>query len=186
MSMLTPRGAGGLPGVRRAGTGRRAAVAALALLAIAAGSWAAWTYTTGQEPSVRAQPRRSCPAPVATLTGAAPGQVRVNVYNATDRRGLAARVAGQLERRGFRVKKVDNDPAGRTVTSAAEVRHSASEARAARTVAAQVGAVVEVLDGRENATVDLVLGAAFTRLSTAEDAAAALAAQPRPELLQPC
>ncbi|MBA2769282.1 MAG: LytR C-terminal domain-containing protein [Sporichthyaceae bacterium] len=111
---------------------------------------------------------------------AAPGQVRVNVYNATDKRGLAARVAGQLERRGFRVKQVDNDPAKRTVTSAAEVRHSASGASAARAVAAQVGAVIDVPDGREDSTVDLVLGTAFARLTPREDAATALSDSPRP------
>jgi hypothetical protein len=107
-------------------------------------------------------------------------EVKVNVYNATDRRGLAARVAGQLEQRGFRIRKVDNDPAERQVTGAAEVRHSDHGADAARTVAAQVAGVVVVPDQRPGASVDLVLGAGFTGLVPTAEAAAALTPTPEP------
>jgi hypothetical protein len=110
----------------------------------------------------------------------APAEVRVNVYNATDRRGLAAKVAGQLERRGFDVRKVDNDPLGRTVTGAAEVRHGDDGAAAARTVAAQVGPVVAVPDGRPGGSVDLVVGTGFTALVAPAEAAAALSPSPSP------
>ena len=72
----------------------------------------------------------------------------MNVYNATDQRGLASRVAAELKRRGFHVGKVDNDPLKRQVTGAAEVRSSTAGAGAARTVSAQVGTVVAVPDQR--------------------------------------
>jgi hypothetical protein len=110
----------------------------------------------------------------------APGAIRVNVFNATEQRGLATRVATELTRRGFRVGKVDNDPLERQVTGAAEVRNSASGAAAARTVSAQVGQVVAVPDRRPNASVDLVLGAAFRTLQPVAAAAAALSVTPAP------
>ena len=102
------------------------------------------------------------------------------MYNATDRRGLAGRVAGELKKRGFRVGKIDNDPERRTVTGPAEVRSSSAGVDAARTVASQVGDVVHVPDRRPDASVDLVLGAGFTGLRPPADAAAALSPSPQP------
>lgn len=179
MSMLTPRGVGAGRARRRRGAKRLVGAVVLAALLAAAG-WAVWTYAGAPTDSTAPRPTVSCPAPEPTPTVVPAAQVRVNVYNATDRRGLAARVATELERRGFRVGKVDNDPAKRTVTGAAEVRHSTAGADAARTVAAQVGAVVAVPDQRGDASVDLVLGAAFTRLQPPDVAAAALTPTPRP------
>jgi hypothetical protein len=109
-----------------------------------------------------------------------PRAVTVNVYNATERRGLAGTVATQLRTRGFHVGKVDNDPLERTVTGAAEVRSSTVGADAARTVAAQVGTVVAVPDQRKDATVDLVLGVGFHALQPPAAAAAALSPSPQP------
>ena len=151
MSMFTPRGEGARP-LRRRGSGAE----------------------------VRATPRPSCPKPSPVASAVAPSRVKVNVYNATDRRGLAARVAGRLERRGFKVAKIDNDPLMRTVTGVAEVRNSTAGVGAARTVAAQVGTVVAVPDKRTDASVDLVLGAAFTGLVTPAEAASALSPSPSP------
>jgi hypothetical protein len=78
------------------------------------------------------------------------------------------------------VRKVDNDPLGRTVTGAAEVRHGDEGAAAARTVAAQVGPVVAVPDGRPGGSVDLVVGTGFTVLLTPAQAGAALSPSPSP------
>jgi hypothetical protein len=47
-------------------------------------------------------------------------------------------------------------------------------------VSAQVGTVVAVPDQRTNASVDLVLGAAFVRLQPVPAAAAALSPSPQP------
>jgi hypothetical protein len=66
------------------------------------------------------------------------------------------------------------------VTGAAEVRSSTAGAGAARTVSAQVGTVAAVPDQRANASVDLVLGAAFVRLQPVPAAAAALKPSPQP------
>ncbi|MGH8892550.1 MAG: LytR C-terminal domain-containing protein [Actinomycetes bacterium] len=178
--MFTPRGVGGRPLTRRSGASRRIMVVVAVLLVIVTGAWSAWQVTTGSAEDVRAKPTPSCPEPSPTPAVVPPAEVTVNVYNATDRRGLAARVAGELSRRGFVVRKIDNDPARRTVTGAAEVRHSAEGTAAARTVGAQVGEVVAVPDQRKGASVDLVLGAAFTKLLTPEQAAAAVQPSPRP------
>ncbi|NED06084.1 LytR C-terminal domain-containing protein, partial [Streptomyces sp. SID6648] len=40
-----------------------------------------------------------------------PGQVTVNVLNATTRSGLAQKTADELKKRGFRVGEVSNAPA---------------------------------------------------------------------------
>ena len=181
MSMFTPRGEGARP-LRRRGTGagRRIAVVAIALLVLVSLAAVAWETASDDEPAVKATPRPSCPTPSPVASALAPGRVKVNVYNATDRRGLAARVAGELKRRGFKVAKIDNDPLKRTVTGSAEIRHSTQGVAAARTVAAQVGTVVAVPDKRTDASVDLVLGAAFIRLVTPAEAAAALSPSPEP------
>lgn len=179
MSMLTPRGTGARP-VRHRGTSRRLVAVVLLLALLGAAGWLSWEYAGGRSGDVRTAPTHSCPAPSPTPTVVAAGAVKVNVYNSTDRRGLAARVAKQLERRGFRVRRVDNDPAKRQVTGPAELRHSDAGADAARTVAAQVGTVVTVPDQRPGGSVDLVLGAAFTDLLPVAEADAALSPTPEP------
>lgn len=183
MSMLTPRGEGARPLRQRQGRGggRRVAAVTVTLLLLVTLAVLAWQSSTGDdEPDVRARPEPTCPTPATLPPAIAPAKVRVNVYNATDRRGLAAKVAGQLERRGFDVRKVDNDPLGRTVTGAAEVRHGDEGAAAARTVAAQVGPVVAVPDGRPGGSVDLVVGTGFTALVAPAEAAADLSPSPSP------
>ena len=187
--MFTPRGEGARPLRQRHGRGggRRVAAVTVTMLLLVTLAVLAWQSTRGDDdPDVSARPEPTCPTPSTPPPALAPAKVRVNVYNATDRRGLAAKVAGQLERRGFDVRKVDNDPLGRTVTGAAEVRHGDRGAAAARTVAAQValggevGQVVAVPDGRAGASVDLVVGTGFTALATPAEAANALSPSPSP------
>jgi hypothetical protein len=189
MSMFTPLGAGGKRPVRRGARKSRTGVllvVLLVVLALAAGVW--WWQRPGDD-TVAAAPRPSCPAPSPAPTVVPVSAVKVNVYNATDRRGLASSVAAQLRKRGFTVRTVDNDPLKRTVTGAAEVRSSALGRDAARTVTAQVapagqvGAAAEVTavpDQRKDASVDLVLGAAWKGLRPPADAAAAMSPTPEP------
>ncbi len=181
MSMLTPLGKGGRQTVRRRDRpSRRGAVLLAVLLTVALAGTAWWVAHRDTADSAAAAPRRTCPVPSTPPPVAAPTAVTVNVYNATDKRGLASRVAAELKRRGFHVGKVDNDPLKRQVTGTAEVRSSTAGAGAARTVSAQVGTVVAVPDQRTNASVDLVLGAAFVRLQPVPAAAAALKPSPQP------
>jgi hypothetical protein len=188
--MFTPPGVGGRKPVRRGARRSRPGVLLLAVVvtaALVAGAW--WWQSRRTEAEFTSGPAVICPSPSPTPTVVPIAAVKVNVYNATEQRGLASQVATQLRKRGFTVKKVDNDPLGRTVTGAAEVRSSARGAGAARTVTAQVApagqvgaapAVTAVPDQRKDATVDLVIGAAWHGLRPPADAAAALSPTPRP------
>ncbi|MDP9396838.1 MAG: LytR C-terminal domain-containing protein [Actinomycetota bacterium] len=127
-----------------------------------------------------APPQLVAPAPPP----APPERVTVNVYNATDRQGLAAQVADDLEKRGFRIKKVGNAAAKADVPGPAEVRSGPKGDAAKVALAAHVDAETLVTDVRKDTTVDLVIGRSFQQLLTPQDAAAALApapvAAPRP------
>lgn len=184
MSMLTPPGVGGRRKVRRRGRsrhrGRTIVVLLIVATAIAAGvAW--WLHDTDTKTTAAVATKRpSCPPTQLPPVVVAAHDVHVNVYNATKRHGLASEVATQLRQRGFVVGKVENDPAGRTVTGIAEVRASASGAAPARTVGAQVASYVVVPDQRKDASVDLVLGAAFRSLRRTSAASAAMSPTPSP------
>jgi hypothetical protein len=183
MSMFTPPGVGGnKKRVRRRGRRRSSRVGLVLLLVLATAVGLYWFVLrdTGAD-TVTAKPGPSCPAASPTPSAAAASQVRVNVYNATEERGLASKVADQLRKRGFHVGKVDNDPAKRTVTGVAEVRSSKVGTAAARTVGAQVYRFVTVPDQRPDATVDLVLGVSFKALRSTEQASAALSPTSAPK-----
>lgn len=122
------------------------------------------------------------PAPCVTVTvtpGAglpSPSQVTTNVYNATDRTGLAATTAEELQVRGFLVGVIDNDPLAKTITGVAEIRHGPSGEQAARLMAFYLPGAELVDDGRKDATIDTVLGAAYTTVAPQSEVDAALAA----------
>jgi len=107
------------------------------------------------------------PAPTATPTGPAfvqPAQVMINVINATGRRGLAANTAAVLRDRGFTVDRIDNAPADDLVAAVAQIRAATAESPQARLLVQHVPGAVLIADGRPDATVDLVLGDAFSAL----------------------
>lgn len=176
--MLSPGGLGrqwqrGYSRPRRVSRARVVVASVIAVL-VAGTSWLAWSSSTERREAPKPAATPSCPTPSPPPTVVPEKQITVNVYNATDRQGLATAVAGQLAKRGFRIGKVDNDPLGRSVTGTAEVRHGPQGADAARTVTAQVDDAVAVPDQRGGLRVDLVLGAGFVRLQAREQAAAAL------------
>lgn len=92
------------------------------------------------------------------------GTVTINVYNATDRQGLAASVAKSLRTQGFKVAVVANDPLGKQIAGVGEVRRGRSGAAGAALVATRLSGAKVVPDKRADATVDLVLGNRFTAL----------------------
>jgi hypothetical protein len=104
----------------------------------------------------------------------AAAQIKLNVYNSTNRRGLAAAAATVLKQRGFAVGKVTNDPLKANLTGAAEVRGASANALAMRVVAAEVIGSALRADGRTDGTVDLVLGAGFTALASPDQVSATL------------
>jgi hypothetical protein len=122
------------------------------------------------------------PEPCVTVTvtpGAglpSPAQVTSNVYNATDRTGLAASTAEELQVRGFLIGVIDNDPLAKTITGVAEIRHGPSGEQAARLMAFYIPGAELVDDGRKDATIDTALGAAYTSVAPQSEVDAALAA----------
>jgi len=94
----------------------------------------------------------------------APRDVTLNVYNTTSHNGLAATVASSLERQGFLIATIDNDPLGKTIPSLGEIRHGPSGSAGAVIAAAWLPGAVMVKDDRMDASVDLVLGNKFRTL----------------------
>ena len=133
--------------------------------------WYAYSYYEDSK-SPRASASPTCMA-TATSTAKTPSQVTVNVYNATDRSGLAAKTASDVRKRGFKVSAVSNDPLQKNVTVAAEVRYGATGTASAKLVMALVKGSKGIKDARTDSSVDLVLGAKFTALTAPPKPAAA-------------
>ncbi len=119
--------------------------------------WYAYSYYRNA-PTQAASPRPTC------TTTAPTRPVTLNVYNATNRTGLARATADALARRGFVLGNVANDPLHRPVKAAAEIRYGPGGAAALARVKALVTGAVVVKDARRTADLDLVLGNGFTAL----------------------
>ncbi|MER7821614.1 LytR C-terminal domain-containing protein [Streptomyces sp. NPDC096097] len=114
-----------------------------------------------------------------------PGEITVNVYNATPRAGLAKAVGDELAKRGFVIGNVGNAPAtfDKKVPGTGILLGSPTTDKAVFSVlGTQLAGTTQQTDTRETADVDLILGDAFTELSTKADAdkALALLANPLP------
>ncbi|MHB8275114.1 MAG: LytR C-terminal domain-containing protein [Dermatophilaceae bacterium] len=167
---------------------RRAAVTlilvALVLLGTftyAAAYFQGWVGT--RSPKTVASPSCQVATPVEALT---PRTVTVNVYNSTNRAGLAASVAKSLRTQGFKVVDVANDPLGRSISGVGEIRHGRAGAAAATLAATRLPGAKLVLDNRTDATVDLVLGTKFTVLSVPPKVAPAQPSKPAPSPSTSC
>ncbi|MCV2393067.1 LytR C-terminal domain-containing protein [Actinotalea sp. M2MS4P-6] len=109
------------------------------------------------------------PDPPCPEEGALPldyAAVNITVLNGSDRAGLAGITGDDLAARGFTVVSTGNYD---TIDVAAELRFGASGISAAYTLAAQMATPALVLDTREDASVDLVLGADFAGLIDATE-----------------
>lgn len=121
--------------------------------------WYAYSY-------IRDSDKAAVPSPTCTATSTAltPASVTVNVYNATERAGLAAKTASDVRKRGFTISTIANDPLQKPVAGIAEVRYGASGEAGSKLVLALVKGARAVKDARTDASVDLVLGTKFTAL----------------------
>jgi hypothetical protein len=208
MSMLTPPGMGGqyritgdkYPRMRRPRGRRR--LAFLVLASVTALGLIGWgtlqlidVFTGGGNKATAAGQKADCASPkvsaspttsVATRALPKPGQITVNVLNATPRSGLAKETADELKKRGFRIGDVGNATGAydKKVTGAGIVLGAKAAAQAALPVLnTQLSDAALKTDGRAQADrVDLILGNGFKTLTTKADADKALAglAQPRP------
>ncbi|MDQ4098595.1 MAG: LytR C-terminal domain-containing protein [Actinomycetota bacterium] len=143
---------------------RRRALITLAVVALMLffAFWYAYSYFRASGEKTPAAPPVSC-TPAASAPR--PQAITVNVYNATNRNGLAARTATEVRKRGFKVSTVANDPLKKTVAVAAEVRYGKASAASGKVVLALVRGAKAVQDGRTDGSVDLVLGDKFTALA---------------------
>lgn len=101
-------------------------------------------------------------APPPALTAA---EVSVNVYNAGGIPGAAGRAGDALRQRGFSVATVANDPEGADVPGTAVIRHGPKGLAQAELLLTELPDSVELVDdGRDNASVDLVVGESWEDL----------------------
>lgn len=212
MSMLTPPGMGGqyritgdkYPRMRRPRGRRRlvflvvASVTALGLIgwgtlqlidvftgkgdkATAAGAKDDCTSKAG--PSAKATTASTTSTAAGTLPR--PGQITVNVLNATPRSGLAKQTADELKKRGFRIGDVGNATAtyDKKVNGAGILLGAKGAAQAALPVlGTQLSGAEVKTDGRAQADrVDLIIGTSFKSLTKKEDADKALATLSGPQ-----
>ncbi|MDN3297470.1 LytR C-terminal domain-containing protein [Streptomyces ficellus] len=204
MSMLTPPGMGGkyritgdaYPRMRRPRRRRRIVLAALAAaVALGLAGWGtlqlitvfgggghgagAGRAQTAADPGCK--PRKVPVTPVHVPLK--PGQITVNVYNATPRAGLAKSTADELKKRGFAIGKVGNAPAAydKKVPGPGLLLGGTGSAKGAFPVlGTQLKGATLKTDARATADVDLIIGAAFKALAPQKDASVALAALAKP------
>lgn len=207
MSMLTPPGMGGkyritgdkYPRMRRP---RRHGRLVLGLVAsVVALSLIGWgtlqlidVFTGGGEKAAAAGSKADCvskasPSASASVSAAAlpePGQITVNVFNATPTSGLAKKTADELKKRGFKIGDVGNATKefDKKVKGAGILLGPTSALNTSLPVlATQLPTAERRTDvARKGATLDLVIGTGFKTLTTktAADKALAALAKPRP------
>ncbi len=200
MSMLTPPGMGGkyrvtgttFPRMRRPSNRRRiilSAVAGVAVLGLLSwgtvelvgvfdGDGASRNAAAGHCPA-GAVGAKAAPAPVPN-----PSAVTVNVYNATNRSGLAANTAAALKKRGFAIGKIGNASAAydNKVPGTAILLGGPQAAQALKVLGTQLAAGDIRTDATRTgaANIDLIIGKGFASLDPAADASHALAVLKQP------
>lgn len=131
----------------------------------------------GDSPSASSTPPSPCVTttvtPSATLPK--PATVTVNVYNATNRAGLARRTATVLRGRGFGIGAVANDPLGKSLTTVGEIRYGAKGKENALLLRYYLVGATLVEDARTDTTVDVALGLKFTAIPDQKAVDAAMA-----------
>ncbi|WP_152185310.1 LytR C-terminal domain-containing protein [Segeticoccus rhizosphaerae] len=150
--------------VPRRGRIRHGLTLVLVAALLGGGFYGAYNRVWGSEKKPVVQPACTPVTPTPPPTVKA-GLVYVNVFNASDRAGLADETARLLEHRGFHVISVKNDPVPRSVQGVGEVRYGPNGATVANTIAAQVDGVKLVEDNRADPSVDLALGPKFQHLN---------------------
>jgi len=102
-------------------------------------------------------------------------EVVLNVYNATNRSGLAGKTAREFKAEGFRIKNVANDPREKRIPEVAEIRFGPNAADAAELVEYYLAGAKMVPLKRKGTVVDVALGRGYTSLANGGAVAAALA-----------
>ena len=167
---------------------RRSAVTLTLVTLLMLGTFAyAAAYFKGWVGDRVPKPVASPACPVVTPAPALkPSAVTINVYNATNREGLAASVAKSLRTQGFKVAKVANDPLGKGIAGVGEVRHGRAGAAGATLAATRLPGATVLTDQRAGNTIDLVLGNTFTALRPPPKVTPPKATKPTPSPTPSC
>ncbi|MEW1615295.1 MULTISPECIES: LytR C-terminal domain-containing protein [unclassified Streptomyces] len=179
------------PRMRRPRNRRRIVLAGVsAVVALGLAGWGTLqlidVFTGGDKSASAAGLRRDCPTPAPKAPAKAlpkPAGIKVNVYNATTRTGLAKSAADELKKRGFTVGEVGNAPKAydKKVPGIGVLLGAPVAANGTFSVlGTQLPGTVQKTDNRKTGEVDLILGAKFKAFSTPAEATAALAALTKP------
>ncbi len=153
---------------RRHRRNRRTAIILVILIAALAGAfyYAASYMNRPSAPLASGCPTGDFTAGAQGSRTLGPGQITVNVYNATTRAGLAADTAKTLKGMGFVVGSVSNDPLKKKIDGIGELRYGPNGQNGATIVQATLPGSANILDTRADATVDLVLGNGYKAMAT--------------------
>ncbi|MFF1462110.1 LytR C-terminal domain-containing protein [Streptomyces sp. NPDC058330] len=172
---------------------RRGKLVLSAVAAVVALGLAGWgtlqlvdVFTGGDKQASAADRPKTCPSPSASAPAKAlpkPAAIKVNIYNATSRGGLAKSAADELEKRGFVIGKVDNAPAAydKKVPGTGLLLGAPTAADGSFPVlGTQLPDAERKTDARRTGDVDLIIGTKFKAFSTPAAAASALSALTKP------
>ncbi|MFK4106007.1 LytR C-terminal domain-containing protein [Streptomyces sp. NPDC019531] len=176
---------------------RRGRLAFGVVASVAALSLAGWgtlqliDVFTGGDKASAAGPETDCATKKATASPSSsaaalpkPGQITVNVLNATARGGLAKTTADELKKRGFRIGDVGNATAtyDKKVKGVGILLGPSSALKTSLPVlGTQLASAETRTDTRKGAEVDLIIGTAFKNLTAKAAADKALAALTSPQ-----
>ncbi|MCM2412825.1 LytR C-terminal domain-containing protein [Streptomyces sp. RKAG290] len=143
-------------------------------------------FTGGDRTASAADRKADCPSAKPSAAAKVlpkPAKIKVNVYNATPRGGLAKAAADELKKRGFAIGKVGNADAKYDKKVAGTGMLLGAPAALNGTfpvLGTQLPGAATKTDARRTADVDLIIGTKFKAFSTPKAAAAALTALTKP------
>jgi hypothetical protein len=129
---------------------------------------------TTPAPDIAAEVVPDPPCPPEGAVSVANASVQIHVLNSTDTAGLATTTAAELTANGFTVLDTGNYPA--LLRQPARIQFGVSGLAAAFTVAATIEGSTLILDTRQDASVDVVIGEDWPGLTPAAEVTLAFAA----------